>query len=618
MKNLKWFLIIFAMVSPALLFAQVTHYTVAFPNLVHHEASITVVFTGVQNPVLEARMARSSPGRYALHEFAKNVYAVKAENFKGEPLPISRPNPHQWDVSGHDGTVKITYTLFGDRTDGTYAGIDETHAHLNAPATFMYAHGFEEKPAYVNFEIPAGKTWTVATQLIPETIAPPSFQNSLNSFQYSAPNLQYLMDSPTELADFMWREWPVTENGKTQNIRFALHHIGTAAEFDKYAEETKKMVQQAKAVFGELPTFDFGTYTFIGCYLPHAAGDGMEHRNSTILTSPAPLKTGFSGNLGTVSHEFFHAWNVERIRPQNLEPFNFAEANMSDALWFAEGFTSYYGDLLLARSGGLTREAYIKSLSATVNSFLQQPGKNYYSPVEMSIQAPFVDASRSVDPVNRLNTYVSYYTYGEVVGLALDLTIRTKFPELSLDDYMRLVWQKYGKTGKPYVLKDLEQTLAEVTKNEPFASEFFQKHIYGHAALDFKNLLSAAGLDLRPAKVKEASLGFAPLSFANNQAKMEAGSVLGSPLYLAGVEAEDLLLKLNGKKLTSAKTLAAILKKHKPGDKVTLAFEQRGQPKTVQITLIENPNLAVVPNEKAGLPLSDNAKLFREKWLGVK
>jgi predicted metalloprotease with PDZ domain len=606
MKRLSCLLAILC-ISISLLAQTETRYSVSFPNAFHHEARIVATFSGVQTPVLEARMARSSPGRYALHEFAKNVYAVKAEDSKGNQLKITRPNPHQWNISGHDGTVKITYTLFGDRTDGTYAGIDENHAHLNAPATFMYAHGFETKPSVVTFEIPVEKKWTVATQLKPETTP--------NTF--SAPHLQYLMDSPTELADFMWREWQVQENGKTKTIRFALHHTGTAAEFDKYIEDTKKVVQQARTVFGELPDYDFGTYTFIGCYMPYAAGDGMEHRNSTILTSAKPLKTGATDNLGTVSHEFFHSWNVERIRPKSLEPFNFEEANMSEALWFAEGFTSYYGDLFLCRSGALTQEEYTKALSSTLNSFFLQPGKNFYSPVEMSIQAPFVDAARSVDPVNRLNTYVSYYTYGEVTGLALDLMLRTRY-ETTLDEYMKLAWQTYGKTEKPYDLAELEQGLAQVTKNEAFASEFFQKYVFGHATLDFKTLLHDAGFELRLAKPGRASLGFAPLAFANDRATMQTGTMLGSPLYEAGVESENVLLKLDNKPIRSEKSLQAILKKKKPGDLVILEFEQRGQQKTTKLKLIENPAIEIVPVEKAGAIISEKAKQIRGAWLSQK
>ena len=600
-------LLLAATFSLELLAQTDTRYTLAFPNAAHHEAQVTATFSGIKAPVLEARMARSSPGRYALHEFAKNVYAVKAEDSKGNPLKITRPNPHQWNVSSHDGTVKITYTLFGDRTDGTYAAIDETHAHLNAPATFMYAQSFEQKPSFIKFELPAGKNWTIATQLKPE--------NQANT--YSAPNFQYLMDSPVKMADMMWREWQVQEKGKTKTIRFALHHNGTAAEFDKYVEETKKIVKEGQAAFGELPDFDFGSYTFIGCYMPHAAGDGMEHRNSTILTSPRPLKTSASDNLGTVSHEFVHAWNVERIRPKNLEPFNFADANMSDALWFAEGVTNYLGDLLLCRSGALSQEDYAKALGNTLNYFLMLPGKNSYSPVEMSIQAPFVDAARSVDPTNRLNTYVSYYNYGDVLGLALDLMLRSQH-NTSLDAYMQLLWQTYGKPEKPYDLPELEQALAQLTKNEAFASEFFQKHVYGHVLPDFNNLLREAGFELRSSKPGETSLGFAPLSFTANRATLQAGTILDSPLYKAGVENEDVLLKLAGKTLKTDQDLKSILKKHKPGDSVELEFEQRGQRKTAKITLIENQALEVVAVEKTGKPLTEKAKQFRDSWLSPK
>ena len=147
------------------------------------------------------------------------------------------------------------------------------------------------------------------------------------------------MDSPTEISNFSMRSFEV--NGQT--INFVLHHNGTEAELDTYFEKVKKVVLQEEAVFGELPKFDYGTYTFLACYIPNASGDGMEHRNSTILTSTRSLANGgMDDNIGTVAHEFFHCWNVERIRPKALEPFNFEEANMSGELWFAEGFTSYY------------------------------------------------------------------------------------------------------------------------------------------------------------------------------------------------------------------------------------------------------------------------------------
>ncbi len=173
-------------------------YDLSFDNAVHHEARITVTYRDVGRGPLRLRMSRSSPGRYAIHEFAKNVYSVSAVDGAGRPLTVDRTEPYGWVVGGHDGTVSVTYTLYGDRADGTYAQIDATHAHLNMPATLMWAVGFDDQPVTVRFR-PFDPRWEVATQLQPTG----------DPYVYRAPNLQYLMDSPVELSDFMRRVWRV-------------------------------------------------------------------------------------------------------------------------------------------------------------------------------------------------------------------------------------------------------------------------------------------------------------------------------------------------------------------------------------------------------------------------
>ena len=181
-------------------------------------------------------MARSSPGRYALHEFAKNVYSVSATDAAGKPLAIRRTDPYSWTVPEHRGTVTMTYTLYGDRGDGTYAQIDPTHAHLNMPATMMWARGYDDRPIRVSFH-PLDRSWKVATQLPPATGA------AANT--YWAPNLQYLMDSPTELSDFQLRSWPVVANGRTYTIRLAVHSQDTPADVDRFADEAKRVIVAA-------------------------------------------------------------------------------------------------------------------------------------------------------------------------------------------------------------------------------------------------------------------------------------------------------------------------------------------------------------------------------------
>lgn len=319
MKYLLCFIFLFS--APSIAQYPIA-YTVSFKNAVHHEAEITAIFSGIKSDVLETRMSRTSPGRYALHEFAKNVYNVRAVDGNGKHLPITQPDPHQWNITGHNGTVKITYTLFADVADGTYPGIDKSHAHLLMPAVFMWARGMDDKPIKITFEIPDDSKWKIVTQLFPTT----------SSNIFTAPNLQYFMDSPTELSNFTLRDWKVASADTSYTIRLAVHHDGSEEQVDIYGDMVKAIVEEEKAVFGELPAYDGGSYTFIADYLPYVAGDGMEHRNSTSIVGTSSLKTSAASLLNTVAHEFFHCWNIERIRPQSLEPFNFETANMSGEL----------------------------------------------------------------------------------------------------------------------------------------------------------------------------------------------------------------------------------------------------------------------------------------------
>jgi predicted metalloprotease with PDZ domain len=598
-------LITLCMVSP-LMAQQKVSYSLSFPNAVHHEAEISVTFSGITTDTLKVLMSRSSPGRYALHEFAKNVYSVKATNSQGKELKAWKATPHQWNITGHQGTATLTYTLFGDHADGTYAGIDETHAHLNMPATLMYAKGFEKSPAQVTFNAPQNSNWKVATQLKHE-----------QGNTYSAPHLQYLMDSPTELSNYDLAEWAIRDKGKEKTIQVTLHHNGTKEQFNNYVQKTKQIVAEQRAVFGELPDYDFGRYTFIGCYMPQANGDGMEHRNSTIVTSSQPLAKAMTGQLNTVSHEYFHAWNVERIRPKSLEPFNFQEANMSESLWLAEGFTSYYGDIIMPRSGVINAKAYADGLAGDLNYVLLSPGRQYHSLAEMSQQAPFVDAARSVDAVNRHNTFVSYYPYGAMLGLALDLTLRKDYNK-TLDDYMQALWRKYGQSEKPYTLTDLQGTLAEVSGDKAWADKIFRDFVNGSHLPDYAPLLAQAGFELRKAKPGVATLGLPGLEFTKNGTTITTGTTVSDPIYKAGLDRNDIILTLDGRKLRKEKDLEKVLKNHKPGDAIPVTYLSRGTTKSATITLEEVPLLEIALYENIGKELTPPMLQFRNNWIGAK
>tara|TARA_R110002051_G_scaffold247426_1_gene306997 strand:- start:2580 stop:4388 length:1809 start_codon:yes stop_codon:yes gene_type:complete len=599
MKKLLSLLFLIFLTGP--IGAQTNSYSISFENAVHHEAEIKATFPNLSKDTIGIRMSRTSPGRYALHEFAKNVYNVVATDSKGNPLTITRPNPYQWDVSGHDGTIQISYTLFANRGDGTYSQIDETHAHLNIPATFMFVPELSDRDITVDFKVREDLNWKVATQL------PVVSDNT-----YSAPNLQYFMDSPTEISNFSVREFEVESNNKKQTVKFVLHHNGTEAELDTYWEKVKKIVLAEKNVFGELPKFDFGTYTFLACYVPNASGDGMEHRNSTILTDREGLaEGGMEGNIGTVSHEFFHAWNVERIRPKSLEPFDFTEANMSGELWFAEGFTSYYTNLILCRAGIISPTAYVEGLTGTFNYVWNSPARQFFNPIEMSYQAPFVDAATSVDPVNRDNTFISYYSYGSVLGLALDLSLRQK--NLNLDDYMKLVWKNYGQKESPFTIENLHKTL-NAYAGADFGNQFFDNYIYQSAMPDYAPLFKSVGVLVK----QEATNPFFGASVSTKDdgtAVIDRNVTLDGPAYMAGLENGDVITSINGMPLNKDQKFTDFINEFKVGDNLQVSFKRFGKEKTTSLILRTNPSYSIHLIEKDGLKPSKVILENRKAWL---
>jgi len=578
-------------------------------------------FPNVPAGTLQLRMARTSPGRYALHEFAKNVFDVAVTNGKGQPITATRPDPHQWDVANHDGTVVITYKVFGDRTDGTYLGIDDMHAHINIPAAVIFARGWFERPARVTFVQPPGKIWRVATQLFPTS----------DPLVFTAPNMHYLMDSPTDFSNFMLREFTVDDGqkrtGPPPTFRIALTHDGTEAEADVFATDVERIVRETIPVFGELPNFETNTYTFLSVYLPWAHGDGMEHRNSTSLTSAGALRNPQQrqGILGTVAHEFFHAWNMERLRSQGVEPFDFEEADMSDELWLGEGFTNYFDGLIQHRAGFTSLDGFAAELAGVINTVTLSPGRMFRSAVDMSRLAPFVDAAASIDRTAWPNLFISYYTYGQAIGLGLDLSLRDRSNgKVTGDDYMRGLWAQFGRPGQKepgkvstsYSIDGLKESLAKTSGDRGFANDFFTKYIEGRELVDYTRLLARAGLVVRKRAAGRAFAGQASLTPAGSALRVAALVPWDSPLYKAGVAQDDQLINLDDSALTSMANFDEALARHKPGDRVALRFVRRSG-ETVNATLVfdEDPRIEVVPVEKAGGTLTNDQKGFRESWL---
>ncbi len=588
-------------------------YEISFPNAAQHEARVTATFIGVPlGTPLRVRMSRASPGRYAITQFAKNVYDVGASDARGRALPISRPDPHGWDVTRHNGTVRITYTVWGDRADGTYLQIDASHAHLNMPATFVWARGFDAAP--VRLTVRPRDGWRVATQLVP----------TRDSAIFTAPNIPYFMDSPTEVGPVTMRSWQTTHDGRPSTWRLAVHHLGTEAQVDSFAAMAQRIVAEQIASWGEPPRLDYGVYTFIADYLPWVNGDAMEHRNSTFLTGRTPIaeRAGRVTQLGSLSHELFHAWNGERLRARSLEPFDFERENMSAELWFAEGFTSYFDDLYIRRAGYYTDDEYARTLAGNVIGTIESPAREHGSAIDMSRLAPFFDGGSYLDPTNRQNAFLSYYTWGSAIGLALDLTLRAEH-NATLEDFLRAMWRDYGRhqtpaltPARPYTLRDLRLTLGRIARDTGFANDFFRRYVEGREVPDYARLLARAGFHLSADSVIRPFLGG---SLADDSTAVFVNwSIENGSLYGAGIVNGALIHAIGGEATPSVNALDSATARHNVGDVVPVDVTQRGQRKVVPMTLRGQPRLRLITYETAGLPLTDEIRAFRGSWLGSK
>jgi predicted metalloprotease with PDZ domain len=370
----------------------------------------------------------------------------------------------------------------------------------------------------------------------------------------------------------------------------------------------------------------------------------MEHRNSTVVASATSFKNlaAVRAALGTVAHEFFHCWNVERIRPKTLEPFNFEDANVSGELWLAEGFTQYYGMLLMARAG-LSPSDQGVGLTGSALEILNAPGRQFHSAVEMSQMAPFTDAAAAIDETNFSNTFISYYTYGAAIATALDLSLRGRSDgRITLDDYMRAMWLAYGKPdgpspaiiAKPYTLQDARDRLAAVSGDRGFANDFFDKYIEGRQAPDYATLFARAGLVLRrrnPHGPWAGVLDENPPVIAR-RARRSVSAVAtdpstgagvgitelvpwGSPAFAAGLEEADIITAVDGRPVDSGEQWQSAIRAHKPGDRIAVAYTRDGAKATTTLILGEDPALEVVPTESAGGRLTREQQGFRDGWL---
>jgi predicted metalloprotease with PDZ domain len=325
------------------------------------------------------------------------------------------------------------------------------------------------------------------------------------------------------------------------------------------------------------------------------------------------------------AHEFFHSWNVERIRPRSIEPFKLDAPNPSSELWFAEGFTNYYELLTMQRSGLSGIDDFAGRAGYALDLVLRSPARKYRSAAEMSWFAHFIDGAEWRDPTNDDNHFVSYYDFGAVIGLGLDLSLRARSGHrVTLDDFMRRMWQDFGRVAPPvegsvarsYTTHDLRTALAAVSGDRAFADDFFDRFVQGREVLDYGPLLARAGLILGARNAGRPWIGPISLDFSSGAPVVAAPTIEDTPAYVSGLDRGDELVSFDGIAISGRSRLDEAVQRRRPGDRARLSIRRRGVPQELTVTIGEDPRLQLVPVERTGRALTSEEREFRHRWLG--
>jgi predicted metalloprotease with PDZ domain len=554
------------------------------------------------------------PGSYMVREFARNIVTLRAVNEAGRKVRVEKTDKQTWQAAPVNGALTLRYEVYAWDMSVRAAHLDDTTGFFNGTSVFLAAVGHEEAPCLVDIQKPAGpayRSWRVATAL-PEARGTKRYGFG----EYSAQNYDELADHPVTLGEFALATFKA--HGVPHDIVIAGRVV--ALDMARLAADLKRICEAQIALFEPKSKKAPGDrYVFMTQAVSDGYG-GLEHRASTALicnrtdlpVEGRPQTTeGYRTYLGLCSHEYFHTWNVKRIKPAAFAPYDLTRENYTSLLWLFEGFTSYYDDLILVRTGLISPEEYFALLGKVVGGVMRGSGRLKQTVAESSFDA-WVKYYRQDE--NAPNAIVSYYTKGSLVALAFDLTIRAQTNNRkSLDDVMRLLWQRFGRDfyrGKPVGVAegDVEAIFAEATGADLGA--LFEQAVRGTRDLPLETLLEPFGLSLAPERDKNARPTLGARVRGGGDCTLAAVHD-GSAAQKAGLSAGDVLVAIDGLRVTGA-NLDALLSRYLPGAKVAVHAFRRDELRTVQVKLdgpeVSRYCLAVTDRRAA-------ARNWRERWL---
>ncbi|TAE59610.1 MAG: M61 family peptidase [Nostocales cyanobacterium] len=548
--------------SPTQAINSSIHYWVAMPQPETHLFEVTLHIFNYPLSVINLKMPVWTPGSYLVREYAKNLqdFAAFAD---AETLSWRKISKNHWQVEKGDAAeVIVRYRVFANELSVRTNHLDTTHGYFNGAALFLRITGWEDQPIHITI-VPPNSQWQVITGL-------PQVKGETNTFL--AENFDTLVDSPFEIGNHEIFNFEVL--GKTHEL--AIWGQGNYQP-EKLINDFSKVIEVEAQMFGGLP---YERYVFILHLLNQAYG-GLEHKNSCSLIYH---RFGFRHQekyerfIQLVAHEFFHLWNVKRIRPQGLETFDYDQENYTDSLWFCEGTTSYYDLVIPFRAGIYDVKSYFHHLNQEITKYLKTPGRKVQNLSESSFDA-WIKLYRQ--DANSGNSQISYYLKGEMVSLLLDLIIRSHHQnQRSFDDVMVKMWEQFGKDEIGYTSQQLKSVIESVADLD--LSDFFKSYIHGLDDLPFDQYLQPFGLQLVEEYDHTPYLGVRIKT--ENGREVVKFVEMGSPAQKVGIDAGDELLAIDGIKL-GANQLNERLQDYQVNDVIEISVFHQDQLRQYSVTL---------------------------------
>jgi predicted metalloprotease with PDZ domain len=592
---------------------EALRYTLQFERPNTHLMDITIHATGLKGPPVEFAMPDWAPGSYYIQNFAVNVQGFRAIGPSGNELAWRKTDSQTWrvDLAGANA-VTIEYKLFGNTLRNNQAQYNERHAFFGGPAVWMYLVGGKERPIDLLLLPPQG--WKVATGM-----------ERTGENKFHAVNYDWFADCPMEISDFAEKDFQIL--GTTYHV--VVHDILGQKDFSKFVADVQRFVVTSVQMFQPVAgsseqAAPFKDYWFLFHIWPDTGG-GLEHLNSTQInysadwddTSPAGrlFVNRYQLKVYVASHEFFHAWNVKRLRPNSLGPFDYSVMVHTPSLWISEGLTDYYGWLAMVRAGLITPQEYLEGVGRVMTAFEAEPGRKERSIEDTSWDTWFPNGSVVPQKTNLANTWYSYYDGGQMVGHILDFAIRQSTNnQKTLDDWMRLMYSRYALPKPGFEPQDAVRAASEVAGKD--ISDLFRRYISGKEPIPYEQYFAYAGVTVeKKFETDKAWMGAALEKGDDGRVKVR-NILPGSPAEASGLDREDVILAINSRATADTDGVSRMIEEHKPGETVRLTVLRLGQLKEISVTLGTNPipTYILKPAENHTEP----QKAMYNTWLGFK